>query len=144
MKFPWPGRFGPVRFSIAVRAFGTTDELRFAVAVDIGESGRFIVRLIKHDMLRPMALGAFGIFVPGSLLSGKSDDQDVVPPILVEVINESKKVVRVIIINAQRPFETGDVFRAGIGFLAFKSMGSRIVLMALFEVRSLVPNRPRD
>ena len=93
MKLPWLGRLAPVRLGIAVKPFRTTDQLRFAIPVDVGECGRLVVRLVEHHMLRPKDFAALRVFIPGRFLTGKTNDQNVIPAIAIEIISKSKEII---------------------------------------------------
>src|SRR5258706_3326431 len=87
----------------------------------------------------PMAFAAFGIFIPGSVLAGKTIDQNVRPAVVVEVIDKREKVVRIRVVDAERGFEGGDLLLGAIGFLVFERCVGGIILMAFFEIRPLIP-----
>ena len=89
-----------------------------------------------------MSFGAFGIFVPGGLFAGKSDDQDIVPGVFVEIEGVGEKVVGIGIFLAKGALKSFDGFLCSIRFLARERFGCRIIFMALFEVGSFVPVRP--
>src|SRR5207244_8816732 len=90
------------------------------------------------------ALAAFGIFIPGGDVAGKSDDQNVVPTVLVEIVGEGEKVVRVSVVRAQRAFEALNGLLAAVGLLLFKSLCCRVIFVAVLEVRPFVPIGTRN
>ena len=118
--------------------------LWFAVAGDIDKGGRFIVGHIEHDVLLPVALAAFWIFVPGRDFSGKTEDQNVVPPVLVEVVGEGEEIVRVSVVGAEGAFESFDGRLLAVRVLFLERLRGGIVFVAFLEVRSLIPIRARD
>src|SRR5262245_18655358 len=79
VPFPWLGGIGPIRFGVAVLALRNADQLGFPVAGQVDERWRFVIGLIENLVARPMAFLAFWIFVPRSVLAGKTDDQNVIP-----------------------------------------------------------------
>ena len=92
-KFPWYFRVAPARLGKSVKSFGGTHQLGFAIARKVGKRGRFIVRLVEYHIFLSVACAAFGIFIPGRFLARKTDDQNIVPSIVVEIINEREKIV---------------------------------------------------
>jgi hypothetical protein len=90
-------------------------------------------------MLLPVAFAALRIFVPGGDFTGETENQYVVPAVLVEIVGECEKVVRVGIVGAKGPFETLEGFFRAIGFLQFERLRGRIVFVALPKVRPLPP-----
>src|SRR5262249_28128293 len=114
---------------------------RFAVAGDVSEGGRFVVGGFEYNMLLPGPIDPFGIFKPGGLFAGKSNDQDVVPAILVEVDAKSEKVIRIGIVDTQRAFESFDGLFASIGLFVFEGPRRRIIFVTLFKIGSFVPIR---
>ena len=91
-----------------------------------------------------MTLASFGVFVPSCFLSGEANDQNIVPTIPVEILDERKKVIRVLIVDTQSPFESRNLFTAPIRHLALESNRCRIIFMSLFEIRPFIPVRTGD
>src|SRR5207249_3451931 len=61
MPFPRPARVAPVRLGVAIETFRAANNLRFAVTGDVGESWRFVVRYVEHDVLLPVAFAALRV-----------------------------------------------------------------------------------
>src|SRR6266545_8328890 len=95
MPLPRPARIIPARLRVAVGTFRAADNLRFAVTGDVGEGWRFVVRYVQRDMLLPVAFAALRVFIPGGDFAGKTENQDVVPALLIEIVGEREKVDRV-------------------------------------------------
>src|SRR5581483_970963 len=68
MEFPRLGGIAPIRGGVAEIAAGVANDVGLAVAVDVGEGGRFVVHHVKNLVPLPMAVAAFWIFVPGGVL----------------------------------------------------------------------------
>jgi hypothetical protein len=87
----------------------------------------------------PGRIAGFGVFEPGCLFAREPNDQDIVPPVLVEIARESKKVIRIGIVHAQGAFESLDRFIGAVGFLAFEGFCCGVIFVTFFEVGSFVP-----
>src|SRR5256885_13947715 len=85
-----------------------------------------------------------GILEPGSVRAGKAINQNVIPAVLVEVVSESEKVVRIGVIFAERALESRDGLFGSVLLLEFERFGGRVILMAHFEVGPLPPIRTGD
>src|SRR5438552_2984117 len=96
----------PIRLRITDVTTRAAEDLGFAVAIEVDEPGRLIIEHVENDVPLPMTLAAFGVFVPGSFLAGKSVDQNIGPSIRIEIIRERKKTFRVGIVRARRSLET--------------------------------------
>src|SRR2546427_3698660 len=92
-----PGRGGmsPVALSITDVAARTAQYLRLTVAGQVDETGRLVIEHIKNNVTLPVSFTAFGVFVPGGFFAGKAIDENVGPAIVVEVISERKKTLRI-------------------------------------------------
>ena len=134
----------PIRFGVAVITFRGTNQFWIFVASDVRECGRFVVGDVEHDVLRPVAVGTLGILKPRGRFTRKADDQDVVPAVLVEIMSEREKIVRVFVFHSQRALETFDGLLGGVGRFAFEGLGGRIIFMPLCEIRSFIPIRAGD
>ena len=97
-KGPFLGRLLPVRCEPAKLAPGAAHDLRFAIACDVGEDGRFVVHHISDDVHGPglVVMGA-GVQVHARLFAGETEDEDVVLLVRVEVLDVGEEVVRVAI-----------------------------------------------
>src|SRR2546423_4585656 len=98
MKCPRLSRIAPVSLRVSQIAARIENDLRFAVAGQIAPGGRFVVDNIEDFMTHPMFSAVVGhlalrVFVPGSVFSGKTVDQDISPAVLVEVVGEGEEVV---------------------------------------------------
>jgi hypothetical protein len=49
MKFPGRSRIFPIGFGIPEVAARATDDLWFAIAIDVGEGGRFVVNDLQDE-----------------------------------------------------------------------------------------------
>src|SRR6266480_2358886 len=91
-----------------------------------------------------MALAAFGIFIPNGRFAWETEDQNVVPTVLVEIVSESEKVVRIRVVDAQRAFEAFDGLLFAFGRFFVERLRRGIIFVALLEIRSLIPIRAGD
>src|SRR5687767_14327088 len=96
------GRVGP---GVTVLPLGNADQLGLAVAGDVGERGRLVVGLGKDDVPFPMAGLSLGILEPRGVSTGKADDENVAPIVVVEVVCPSEDIVAVLIVFAERALE---------------------------------------
>ena len=122
----WPllRGFFPVRGEPAEPASRATHNLRFAVAGDVGEDGRFVVHHIGDEVHGPwFVVVRAGIQIQPRFLAGEAEDEDVVPFVGVEIVDVGEEVVGVAIDRKN--------LRLVVGVLLFKS-------------RSFPPKRPRD
>jgi hypothetical protein len=123
---PFLGRFGPVRGEPAELAAGAAHDLRFAVAGDVGEDGRFVVHHVGDDVHGPgFVVVRAGIQVEPRFLAGEAEDEDVVLLVGVEIVDVGEEVVRVAI--------DAEDLRLVVG-----------VLSKVFKGRPFPPKRPRD
>ena len=144
MKFPGCGGVFPIGFGVAEVTAGTANDFGFAIAVDVSKGRGFVVHHVKNHVLLPVALAALRVFVPGSVLAGKSVGEDVEPAVVIEIVGEGEKVVRVGIVGTVSAFETGENFFGAVGFLMFERGIGGIKFVAIGEVGSFVPIRPGD
>jgi hypothetical protein len=119
-------------------------ELRLAVPGQIGERRRFVVGLIENLVANPVALFAFRVLVPGRVRTRKANDQNVVPPVVVEVVDPGEEVVRVLVLASERSLESRDADGRHRSELQRKRRLRRIVFAPLLEVGTLPPPRPGD
>src|SRR5439155_5279661 len=124
---------------VAVGSFGTANNLRFAVPGEVGESRRFVVRHVEDDVLLPMAVAALGILVPSGNFTGKPEDENVVPAVLVEIVGEGEEIVGVSVIAAECAFEALDGLLLAVGVLLLESLCGGIIFVAYLEVRPFIP-----
>ena len=90
-------------------------------------------------MFLPVAFAALRVFIPGGDFAGETENQDVVPAVLIEIVSEREKVVRVGVVGAERAFETLDRFPCAVGLLQCERFRRRIVFVAFLVVRPLPP-----
>src|SRR5688572_25216085 len=88
----------PIRLGIAVSASGNADQLRLSVAGHVGKRRRLVVRRPEHLMAPPVAANAFRILEPRRGGARKSDDEDVVPAVVIEVAGPRKEIVGVLVL----------------------------------------------
>ena len=74
MKRPGRFRMFPIRRGVADVASRATEDLWLAIAVDVGESWRFVIEHVENDMPLPVSLAALRVFIPGHFLAGKAVD----------------------------------------------------------------------
>src|SRR5262245_14759046 len=103
-------------------------------------------------MLLPVLVFAFRVFVPVRRRAWKAEDENVIPAVLVEVVAEREKVVRVTVLLAEPAVETGYGHLGHRPELEFERCGTarrlalvgRVVLVALLEVWPGPPIRTGD
>src|SRR5690606_1629419 len=95
MKGPRLGRPGRIARREAETALVVKDEIGPPVTGDVTDVRRLLVHAIEGEVPRPVAVATLRIFVPERLLARKSDDQDVVPPVGIEVKDLDEEVVGV-------------------------------------------------
>src|SRR6266542_81652 len=144
MELPGAGGVAPIRFGVAVSALGAADNLRFTVAGEVGERRRFVVGHIENDVLLPMTFAALRVLIPGGDITGETENQNVVPAVLVEIAGEGKKVVRISVVAAERPFKAVDGLLSALGVLFLEGLRRRIIFVAFLEVRPFIPERARN
>src|SRR5690606_20997630 len=93
---PGAGRIAPVRLNVAVPATVNADDLGPTISGEVEPGGRLIVDTLEDKMPLPVPLTRLpGIAVPGRLLTREADDEDVVPAVVVEVVDVGEEIVRV-------------------------------------------------
>src|SRR5665213_141414 len=125
---PRLSRVGVIGLRVTEPPGGHADQHRLAIAEQVAERGGFIVGDIENFMANPVPVGGFlaaRVFVPTGVFAGESDDQDVVPFVVLEAAGEGEEVVRILSIWIE----------FGLGLH---------VLMAFLEIRPFVPVRPGD
>ena len=90
-------------------------------------------------MFLPVAVAAFRILIPCREFARKSEDQNVVPTVLVEIVSEGEKVVRIRVVDAQRAFEAFDGLLLAFGRFFVERLRRGIIFVALLEIRSFIP-----
>ena len=60
---------------------------------DVRVGRRFIIHVFKRKMFFPRPVFALWILKPRCIFVGKADDQNVIPPVVIEISHESKKCV---------------------------------------------------
>src|SRR4029450_13873319 len=78
------------------------------------------------------------------ILPRKSDDEDVLPTVLVEVDRPGEEIVRVLVLLAEKSLEPWAVPPCRRPELQLERGGCRVVLVPLLEVGPLPPPGPRD
>src|SRR5207247_3715271 len=115
------------------------NDFRLAITIYVGKAGRFVIDHVEDKVALPMAFAALRVFVPGSILAGKTINQNICPSILIEIVGESEKVFRISVVRPEPSFVTRNDYFGPIALLALEGGIGGIELMTLFEVRSLVP-----
>ena len=123
MECPLLSRIAPIRGHVTEPVPGLTDELGFPIPSQIKKSRRLIVHDVEHTVSRPVAGLLAGIAKPGGIFAGETHDQDILPAVPIEVVDEGKEVV---------------------GVLAHVERVWRIDLVAPVEPGALVPVGPGD
>src|SRR5262245_42187300 len=95
-------------------------------------------------MACPLAVRRFRILKPTGVLARKSDNEDVIPTVLVEIKSPSQKIIRILVLSAQRPFKPRHGHARHRAELQLECRGGGIIFMALFEIRPFPPPWPRD
>src|SRR3954462_2872885 len=92
-------------------------------------------------MPAPVSVPAFRILVPGGVLAWKSNDQNVVPPVAIEVMAPGEEVLRVLILPSQGALKSGHTDFGHRPQREFEGLSRGRVLVALCKVRALPPVR---
>ena len=79
-----------------------------------------------------MSFAAFRIFVPGGILTWKTEHENVRPAIAVEIVGERQKVFRIGIIDSQSAFVPRNAFFGAVRLLSFEGrIGGRVFVRPL-------------
>src|SRR3954452_24075448 len=91
-----------------------------------------------------MTVFAFWIFKPPRLFSWKSQDHNVGPPVVIDVVSVREEIVTVSILRPEPAFETAKRFLRAIQLVDSEGFSRRSVFVAHLEIRPFIPIRPRD
>ena len=94
MKHPGLIGLGRVVGGVAQAARLVVDQLRPAVAVDVGPHRRLVAHVFQGQMFLPRPVFAGGILVPVGLAAGKRHVENIGPAVAVEVAGEGEEDVR--------------------------------------------------
>jgi hypothetical protein len=92
----------------------------------------------------PMPFSSFRVFVPRGILSREPINQDVGPPIAVEIVRKCEKIIRIGIDRPEAAFKSRKNLLGPIALFMFEGCVGRIKLVSLLEIRPFVPIRPGD
>src|SRR3954470_24897927 len=84
---------------------------------------------------------AFGILIPGCVQARETVNDNVVPPIFVQIVGESEKVIRVGVRFAQSAFKSRDGFFGAVLLLELESLFGGVIFVTLFERGAFPPVR---
>ncbi len=115
---------GPVDGGVAEGFFGVEDTFGFAVAVEVGELGGFVVDLVVdfgHGPVLVDTVGA-GVYINAGVGAGEAVDEVVGEFVVVEVVDEGEEVVGVFVVGEVGAF---DLLAGGfVDFVAFGEVGA--------------------
>src|SRR5689334_14205921 len=95
-------------------------------------------------MARPVRVLPFRVFEPSGGLPWKTDHQNVVPSVFIEVVNPNKEIVRVSILRPEPAFEARNGHGRHRPEFQLKSCLRRVNFMPLLVIRTFPPPGPRD
>src|SRR5258708_17037382 len=87
----------------------------------------------------PMPFASLWVFVPRRILPRETINENVRPPILIEIVGKREKIIGIGIVRPEAAFKPWNNLFGAIALLVFEGRVSRIKLMTLFKIRPFIP-----